>query len=149
MQTLKSAFNVPVGFSDHTKGDEITIAAVAIGARIIEKHFTIDKSMPGPDHSSSLDPKELLDLIRKIRNIESALGDGIKQPQPSELNTREVARKSIVAARDLTSGEVITRDSVSLKRPGTGLSAHEFRYIMGREIKANIKKDEIITLDMF
>jgi N,N'-diacetyllegionaminate synthase len=121
--TIRAAFpGVQVGYSDHTLGIEVPIAAVAMGASIIEKHFTIDKNMEGPDHRASLEPDELKAMVRSIRNIEKALGSGIKKPSPSELKNKPIARKSIVAVRDIKEGEEFTEENLTVKRPGTGIS---------------------------
>jgi len=121
MQTIAIAFGVRVGYSDHTLGIEIPIAAVAMGATVIEKHFTLDKNMEGPDHRASLEPDELKAMVRAIRNIEKALGNGIKKPSPSELKNILIARKSIVAARNIRKGELFTEENLTVKRPGTGI----------------------------
>src|SRR3989304_6696202 len=122
MLTIKEVFNVHIGYSDHTIGIEIPIAATALGATIIEKHFTLDKNMEGPDHKASLDPDELTVMVRSIRNIEKALGNGIKKPSPSELKNRVIARKSIVAYKDIIQGEVFSCENLTVKRPGTGIN---------------------------
>src|SRR5215203_3588177 len=122
MQTMRSAFDVPVGFSDHTEGIDVALAAVALGACVIEKHFTMDRTLPGPDHRASLEPAELRDLVRSIRRVETALGNGRKVPTVSELETAKVARRSLVAARDIPAGATLERDMVVMRRPGTGMS---------------------------
>lgn len=144
MLTLKEAFKVRVGYSDHTPGTEVAIAAVALGAEVLEKHFTLDKSMEGPDHRISLEPDELECLVRAVRNIELALGDGIKRPADSEINIRAVVRKSIAARNKIYAGEVITQDKIILKRPGTGLEPKFADYIVGRKAVRDIDVDEII-----
>ena len=121
MQTLRSAFGKPVGYSDHTLGIEIGIASAALGACILEKHFTLDRTLPGPDHCASLEPDELVQLVRSIRSVESALGDGRKAPALSERNTAEVARKSLVASTNIPAGTLLTTELIDIKRPGTGL----------------------------
>lgn len=138
MSTLKKAFGVPVGYSDHTPGIEVSIAAVALGARVIEKHFTLDKSMEGPDHRASLDPAELKQLVQSIRNVEKALGDGIKRCQNSEQDVRKVARKSLVARRKIKAGEQLTLENVTIKRPETGIKPGKLNSLIG---KARAKKD--------
>ncbi|MEG1331751.1 MAG: N-acetylneuraminate synthase, partial [Eubacterium sp.] len=122
MQTLKETFNVPVGYSDHTKGIEVPIAAVAMGAEIIEKHFTLDCSMEGPDHKASLEPEALTQMVQAIRNIEKAMGSGKKEPSPSEKKNIPIARKSIVANCDIEKGTVFTVENLTTKRPGNGIS---------------------------
>src|ERR1700735_3844433 len=119
MQTLKRAFGLPLGYSDHPPGIDIAIAAVALGAEVIEKHFTLDRSLPGPDHAASLEPGELKQMVSAIRNVEAALGDGIKVPAACELPNIAVARKSIVAARSLLAGHLLTGQDMSIKQPGT------------------------------
>jgi len=147
MNTLKSAFKLPVGYSDHTLGIEVSIAAVAMGAEIIEKHFTIDNNFDGPDHKASLGPRELKQMIQSIRNIECALGDGVKKCRENEKNTREVARKSIVASAIIKKGQVITIDQVTFKRPGYGISPEFLNMIVGRTASYDINPDEIITFE--
>ena len=147
MQTIKSAFpGIHVGYSDHTEGIEVPIAAVALGASIIEKHFTLDKNMEGPDHKASLEPDELKAMVRAIRNIEKALGNGIKKPSSSELKNKPVARKSIVAARDIRKGEVFTEENLTVKRPGTGISPMRWDEVIGRNAKKNFVWDDLIEI---
>lgn len=148
MATLRQAFNVPVGYSDHTLGIEAPIAAVAMGAAIIEKHFTLDRTLPGPDHKASLEPGELSAMMRAIRNIERALGDGVKQPAASELAVAKVARKSIVARQDITSGTTITLDHLVCKRPGTGLAPAMLDLVVGRGANRDIKQGELLSLEV-
>src|ERR1700722_1193291 len=147
MQTLKSAFGLPVGYSDHTPGIEIAIAAVALGAEVIEKHFTLDRSLPGPDHSASLEPKEFKQMVAAIRNVESALGDGIKKPALCELPNIPVARKSVVAVRALRAGQKLAAADLDIKRPGTGLSPKLLTALVGRTLRTNIEPDELILWD--
>lgn len=123
---------VKVGYSDHTPGIEIPIAAVALGATVIEKHFTLDRGMPGPDHRASLEPDELKAMVAGIRNIERAMGDGIKRPSPSELKNKPIARKSLVAARNIKAGEIFSSDNLTAKRPGTGISPMQWDEVIGR-----------------
>ena len=144
MDTLAARFGCAVGLSDHTLGLEISIAAVARGAAIVEKHFTLDKGLPGPDHRASLDPDELAGLVRAIRAVESALGDGVKRPMPSEADTRRVARKSLVAARALRAGERLTPDRVAIKRPGTGIPPTALEQALGRVVRRDLRADEVI-----
>jgi len=148
MHTMSQAFGVPVGYSDHTPGIEVSIAAVTLGACMIEKHFTLDKDLEGPDHQASLEPGELKSLVQAIRNVELCLGDGIKIPKPSETNTREVARKSLVATRLLSSGTVLTKDCIDIKRPGTGISPIELKYVLGKKINQDINEDELLSWEM-
>ena len=144
MLTLKQAFKLPVGYSDHTLGIEIPIAAVALRARIIEKHFTLEKSLPGPDHRASLDPRELKEMVIAIRNIEKAMGDGIKKPNKSETETMKVARKSLVTNCEIKKGTVLTKDMISIKRPGTGIPPDDLTKVLGMQIKKDKLIDEII-----
>jgi len=147
MKTLKQAFQVPVGFSDHTLSTIIPAVATAIGARIIEKHFTLDKNLPGPDHKASLEPKELKEMIKNIREVEKAMGDGIKRPTKEEKKIKETVRKSIVANTNISKGKIIEREMLSIKRPGTGLSPKYICEVVGRRAKKNIYRDEIISID--
>lgn len=144
MITLKNAFNIPVGYSDHTLGYEAAIAAVTMGAVVIEKHFTLDKDMEGPDHKASLNPEELKEFVTKIRNTEKLLGDGIKKPTKREKEIIEVARRSIVASYDLKKGSVITEEMLEFKRPGNGIKPDMIDVLIGRELKRDIKEDEVI-----
>lgn len=144
MNTIKEAFKVNVGYSDHTLGIEVPIAAVALGAKVIEKHFTLDKNLPGPDHKASLEPDELKTMITAIRNIEKVLGNGIKKPSPSELKNKPIARKSIVAKRKIRKGEVFTEENITVKRPGTGISPMRWYEIIGRVAERDYEKDEVI-----
>jgi N-acetylneuraminate synthase/N,N'-diacetyllegionaminate synthase len=134
MATLSAAFKVPVGFSDHTPGSAIAIAATALGAAIIEKHFTLDRTLPGPDHKASLQPSELAAMIAGIRSAELALGDGVKRLQPGETDTARVARKSVVALRDLAAGSIIENDMVGILRPGNGIPPAELDAVWGRRL---------------
>lgn len=144
MRTIRDAFGVSVGYSDHTPGIAVAIAAAALGASVIEKHFTLDRGLPGPDHQASLEPDELSEMIAAIRNIEAALGDGIKRPTPSELRNRPVARKSIVAARPIAAGEVLTVENLTVKRPGTGVSPMRWDEILGTTAARDYRADEAI-----
>jgi N,N'-diacetyllegionaminate synthase len=132
MQTIKDSFNVEVGYSDHTLGTEVPIAAVALGARVIEKHFTLDRLLEGPDHAASLEPHELISMVSAIRNIEKALGSVIKEPSPSERKNIKVARKSIHLVRDIAEGEVITEADLIMLRPGDGISPMQLNEVSGR-----------------
>jgi len=144
IKTLRQAFHLPVGFSDHTKGIELSLVAVGMGAVVIEKHITLDKGMEGGDHKASLEPHEFKDLVNKIRRLESALGDGIKRCMPSEENVRDVARKSIVAGKDIKRGKVIGRDDLAIKRPGTGIQPRLLNKIIGSRAKENIQAGQLI-----
>ncbi|WP_017211318.1 N-acetylneuraminate synthase [Clostridium beijerinckii] len=144
MCTLKSAFSVPVGYSDHTLGYEAAVAAVSMGAEIIEKHFTLDKNMEGPDHKASLEPDELKEFVEKIRNTELLLGDGIKRPTKREKAIIVAARRSVVAAYELKEGTVITEEMLEFKRPGNGIKPEMEDILIGRKLKRDIKEDEVI-----
>jgi len=145
MQTMAEAFpGVGIGYSDHTPGIEIPVAAAALGAVVIEKHFTLDKTLPGPDHKASLSIEELKQMVKSIRNVEKALGDGVKQPSPSETKNILVARKSIVAACDIHKGELFTLENLAVKRPGTGLSPMMWDEIMGGRAAKNYAMDDLI-----
>ena len=148
MGTLKQAFKLPVGFSDHTLGITAPIAAVALGACVIEKHFTLDRNLPGPDHKASLEPDELKEMVKAIREVEKALGDGIKRPTKEEEEIKKVARRSIVAKVDIPEGAIVTEDMLDVKRPGTGIEPRYIDMIIGKKAKEDIKKDEIISLKM-
>ena len=145
MANLGRALGVQVGYSDHTRGIEVAIAAVALGACVIEKHFTLDRSLPGPDHQASLEPDELKAMVSAIRNIEQALGDGIKRPTPSEHKNRAIARKSLVAARPIAAGELFSAANLTAKRPGTGLSPMRWDEMIGRPAPRAFAADEPIT----
>ncbi len=146
MNTIRDAFKINVGYSDHTLGIEIPIAAVAMGAKIIEKHFTIDRDMPGPDHNASLEPDELKAMVHAIRNIEKALSNGIKKPSPSELKNKPIVRKSIVAAKNIKKGEVFTEENITVKRPGSGISPMRWDEVSGRIAKRDFSADELIEI---
>lgn len=146
MLTIKDAFKINVGYSDHTPGIEIPIAAVALGAKVIEKHFTIDKNLPGPDHKASLEPLELKAMVEAIRNIEKALGDGVKKPSKSELKNLYIARKSIVASRFIKKGEIFSEENITVKRPGNGISPMMWKEVIGKVAIRDFNKDELIEL---
>lgn len=146
MDTLKKEFMVPVGYSDHTKGIEISIAAVAMGAVVIEKHFTLDKNMEGPDHKASLEPYELKNMINSIRNIEKAMGTGEKVPSSSEVKNLNIARKSIVANCNIKQGEILNEKNVTVKRPGNGISPMKWFDILGKTAKRDFEEDELIEI---
>jgi N,N'-diacetyllegionaminate synthase len=145
MTAMGREFSVRVGYSDHTEGIEVPIAAVALGASMIEKHFTLDRSMEGPDHKASLEPAELVKMVRSIRNIEKALGSALKTPSPSEIKNRTIARKSLVALRDLPAGHVLTEEDITTKRPGTGISPMLIDKLLGRKLLQPIKEDDLFT----
>ena len=144
MQTIACAFDVNVGYSDHTLGIEVPIAAVAMGAKVIEKHFTLDKNLSGPDHKASLEPNELKAMVKTIRNIEVALGNGIKKPSKSESKNIKIARKSIVAKRDIKKGEIFSEDNLTVKRSGNGISPMRWDEIIGQVAERDYKEDELI-----
>jgi len=146
MQSIKSAFGVAVGYSDHTQGIEVAIAAIAMGATVIEKHFTLDRNLPGPDHQASLEPAELTAMVSAIRNIELALGDGIKRITPSEFKNKPVVRKSLVAGRSIKAGETFTAENIITKRPGTGISPMRWDEVMGKKAPRFFSADELIEL---
>lgn len=146
MLDLADAFGLPVGYSDHTLGIEADIAAAALGAVVIEKHFTLDKSMEGPDHKASLEPGELAAMVRAVRNVEQALGDGKKHVTASEAKNKPVARKSIVAARPIQAGEAFTAENLTVKRPGDGISPMRWHAVLGQTAKRDFAEDEKIEL---
>ena len=148
METMRSAFPglKGVGYSDHTLGIEIPIAAVALGAVVIEKHFTLDRTLPGPDHAASLEPDQLAHMTKAIRNIETALGDGIKTPSASELKNKPVARKSIVAAQKIAVGDLYTEENLTVKRPGTGVSPMQWDTVLGQTADRAYEADQPIVL---
>jgi N,N'-diacetyllegionaminate synthase len=146
MLTIKEAFKVKVGYSDHTPGIEVPIAAVALGASVIEKHFTLDRNMQGPDHKSSLEPNELKAMVKAIRNVEKALGDGIKKPSPSEIKNKIIVRRSIVAKRNIKRGEIFNEENITVKRPATGISPMRWYEILGKTATRDYKEDEIIEI---
>jgi N,N'-diacetyllegionaminate synthase len=145
MTTIGREFGVKFGYSDHTIGIEVAIAAVALGATVIEKHFTLDRNLPGPDHKASLEPQELGLLVEGIRNIEVAVGDGIKRPTESELANKIVARKSLVAIRNIQKGELFSEENLAAKRPGSGISPMEWDSLIGTRAAKDFLKDELIT----
>lgn len=149
METMRVAFGLPVGYSDHTLGNEVSLAAVAMGACVLEKHFTLDRHLPGPDHQASLEPAEIAALVASVRIVEEALGNGRKVPAASEANTAMVARRSIVATRDLSAGTVLTADDLNLKRPGTGLPSTFIDRLIGARLGKAVAADEQITFDAF
>lgn len=146
MLTIRDAFKVNVGYSDHTLGIEVPIAAVALGATVIEKHFTLDKTMEGPDHKASLEPNELKAMVKAIRNIELAMGSGIKTASPSESKNKAIARKSIIAKKTIKKGEIFSEKNITVKRPGIGISPMRWNEILGRTAKKEFKPDDLIEL---
>jgi sialic acid synthase SpsE len=148
MHTLSRAFDMPSGYSDHTPGIEVPLAAVAMGACVVEKHFTTDRNLPGPDQLASLEPAELTAMVRGIRIVESALGNGRKEPAASEANTAAVARKSLVAAQDIPAHTKLTKELIAIKRPGTGLAPVERENLLGRTTLVDIPEDSLLTWEM-
>ena len=146
MQTIKEETGVSVGYSDHTPGIEAAVAAAALGATVIEKHFTLDRNMKGPDHKASLEPNELTEMVRAVRHIEQALGDGEKKPSASEKKNMAVARKSLVAKCLIKGGEMFTEENLTAKRPGTGLSPMLWNQVIGQKAKRDFAADEMIEL---
>lgn len=146
MNSIGEKFDVAIGYSDHTQGIEVAIAAVALGATVIEKHFTLDRNLAGPDQSTSLEPDELKLMVKSIRNIEQALGDGVKRPSQSEIKNISIARKSIVAASDIRKGEIFTDKNLAIKRPGTGISPMRWDEVIGRAAVRDFAADELIEL---
>jgi len=164
MQTMVKEFNLPIGYTDHTAGIKVSLAARALGACVIEKHFTLDRNLPGPDHKASLEPQELKAMVEGIRNVEKrlkagetpekiikeldiaeVLGDGIKKPNPSEIEIAKIARKSIVAAQNIKKGTKITENMLAVKRPGTGIESKYLDKFLGKIARQDIKKDELLT----
>lgn len=146
MCSIRDAFGVAVGYSDHTPGIEISVAAVALGASVIEKHFTLDRNLPGPDQHASLEPHELQAMVQAIRNVGEALGDGIKRPSRSEAKNIAIARRSLVAARPIAAGEVFNAANLAVKRPGTGVSPMRWDEVLGRKAPRAFARDELIEL---
>jgi N,N'-diacetyllegionaminate synthase len=144
MQTIAERFNVPIGYSDHTLGIEVPTAAVALGATVIEKHFTLDKTLKGPDHKASLEPDELKNMVTAIRHIEKALGNGKKETTLSELKNKAIARKSIVASKAISKGDIFTEANITTKRPGNGISAMEWPNIIGTKAHKDYLEDDLI-----
>ena len=144
IKTLEYAFKRPVGFSDHTSGIEMSVAAVALGSCVIEKHFTIDKNLPGPDHKASLEPHELSEMVKAIRNIEKGLGNGIKKPTNDEIKIKKLVRKSIVAKEDISKGSILTGEMLEIKRPGTGIEPKYLDELIGKELIEDVKKDDLL-----
>jgi N,N'-diacetyllegionaminate synthase len=147
MLHIEKELGTAIGYSDHTLGIEVPIAAVALGAKVIEKHFTLDRNLPGPDHRASLEPNELKEMVKAIRNIEVAIsGSGIKEPSPSEMKNKATGRKSIVAIANISSGELLNENNISIKRPGTGISPMKWHNVIGSKAIRNFKEDELIEI---
>ena len=147
MDTMREAFGLPVGYSDHTKGLEIPVAAVARGACVIEKHFTLDRNMEGPDHKASIEPDELKQMVDMIRHVEVAVGDGVKKVSPSELKNQDIARKSIIAKTAIKAGDVFTEENVTTKRPGNGINPMRWFELLGKKAKHDYEEDYLIEKD--
>ncbi|MFF2752172.1 N-acetylneuraminate synthase [Psychrobacillus sp. NPDC058041] len=145
MKQLENELQLPIGFSDHSEGIAVPIAAVGAGAKLIEKHFTLDRQLPGPDHLASLEPNELLEMVTSIRNVEIALGSGVKAPTSIELSNRNAARKSVVASKDINEDDFITNENIMVKRPGTGLAPSFYWSLLGTKAKKSYKKDDFIV----
>ncbi len=146
MLTIRDELGIPVGYSDHTQGIEVPVAAAALGAVVIEKHFTLDRNMEGPDHKASLEPEELKAMVRSVRNIEQALGNGCKEPSQSEKKNIGIVRKSIVAQRDIKAGEIFSEDTLTTKRPGTGINPMRWEEMIGKKAMRDFKEDELIEV---
>jgi N,N'-diacetyllegionaminate synthase len=142
--SIRNTFGVVVGYSDHTVGIEVSIAAVALGASVIEKHFTLDRALPGPDHKASLEPNELIAMVKAIRNIEDSLGSGIKLPALSEIKNMQIARKSIIAKQQIRKGEVLSTSNLIVKRPGAGISPMHWDLLVGQIANRDYLPDEMI-----
>ncbi len=147
MHTMSAALNVPIGYSDHTMGIEASVIAVAAGATVIEKHFTLDRNLPGPDHQASLEPEALAEMVRSIRRVEVLLGSGAKQPSSAELAVADVVRRSIVAAHDLVAGAVLETSMLILRRPGTGLEPAQMDLVLGRKLARDVPAGQMLALD--
>ena len=147
MLSIQQEFGTEIGYSDHTLGIEIPVAAVALGASVIEKHFTLDNTMEGPDHAASLEPLQLKEMVKAIRNIEQAIsGDGLKKPSASEMKNIEIARKSIVASTTISKGEIFTGENVTIKRPGTGISPMKWDEVIGKVASKDFSTDDLIEI---
>jgi N-acetylneuraminate synthase len=145
MATMRTAIGLPEGLSDHTPGITVPIAAVALGANVIEKHVTLDRNLPGPDHKMSLEPDELKEMVTAIRNVEAALGNSQKIPSPSEWKNREIARKSLVTAFPIKKGELFTKENIAIKRSGAGLSPMMYWSLLDKKAEKNYDQDEVIV----
>ena len=148
IQTMSTAFQIPVGYSDHTMGYEVPLAAAALGACVIEKHFTLDRTLPGPDQPASLEPGELAGMVKGIRTVESALGHGKKIPAPSEAPIAAVARRSLVASRTIPPGALITAESVAIQRPGTGMAPEFYSFVVGKKARVEIQAGTLLSFEM-
>ena len=146
MQEIKKKFRINVGYSDHTVGPETAIAAISLGAKVIEKHITLKKSMPGPDHAASMEPKNFIDFVKFIRNTETLLGKNKKKPTSSEIKIKKLVRKSLVAKRNIKKGELFSEINITSKRPENGIPASFINKIIGKKSKKNFKTDELISL---
>ena len=146
MLTIRDELGMNIGYSDHTLGIEVPIVAVTMGATVIEKHFTLDKNSPGPDHAASLEPVDLKAMVSAIRNIEKAMGNGIKKPSPSEIKNMPIARKSIVAKMTIKKGELFTEENLTVKRPGTGVSPMEWDNVIGKPANCDFEMDDLIEI---
>jgi N-acetylneuraminate synthase len=144
MQTMRSAFDLKVGYSDHSEGIAVPVAAIALGATLIEKHFTVDKTFPGPDHQASLEPSELIEMVVAIRSVEQAMGDGLKGPRPSELKNRSIARKSLVARTEIKKGDLFSEKNLTIKRPGIGVSPMDYWRMLSMEAQNDYNADEVV-----
>jgi len=145
MQTMHKAFGLQIGYSDHSEGIAVSIAATAMGATMIEKHFTLDRKLSGPDHKASLEPDELKEIVKAIRTVEQSMGEGLKSPMPSELKNRPIVRKSLIAAKNIKQGEKFSEDNITFKRPGTGISPMEYWDMIGKKAQFDIEKDRLIS----
>ena len=148
LRTMATELNLPIGYSDHSLGLEAALGAVALGAVALEKHLTLDKNLPGPDHLASSNPAEFAALVQSVRKMQAMLGDGVKQPQPIERNTRDVARRSLVLARDMKRGEVLASGDVVLRRPGTGMAPVELPQVLGRPLNRDVAAHTLLAPDM-
>ncbi|HBE76240.1 MAG TPA: N-acetylneuraminate synthase, partial [Firmicutes bacterium] len=146
MDLLHQAFGLPVGLSDHTSGIAVSIGAAALGASVIEKHFTLNRNLPGPDHPASLEPDELCTMVRSIREVEAAIGSSRKYATPAELKNRTIARKSIVAACDISHGTIFNSENITMKRPGNGISPGDYWEVIGKRASKDFKQDELIEI---
>lgn len=148
IETMAIAFDRPVGLSDHTEGIEVALAAVALGASVIEKHFTLDRAQDGPDHRASIERDQLESLVRGVRSVEAALGDGLKRPSPGEADVMAVARRSLVVSQDLTAGATLTSEVLTARRPGTGLPPMAKPYVLGRKLRVDVGAGTLLNLEM-
>ena len=149
IKTLQNEFNVPIGFSDHSPGIELPIAAVALGACVVEKHFTLDKTLEGPDHKASLNPEEFKAMVDAIRNVEVAMGDGVRKFSENELEIKKVARKSIVLNQDVNKNTIIEKEMLSIKRPGTGIAPKFINDVVDKKVNKDLKANSVLKWDYF